>query len=118
MGEEISASKYMVTASWEDAPHLDEKTKAELLAATPPYLRDPRSKGILAERRRPVLVGGNEDPVGRKATAVDVVDAMAGRPDGTAVVGVDRGRGADVVAGKAAALDREENLAVRPERLG
>jgi hypothetical protein len=46
MGEEISASKYMVTASWEDAPHLDEKTKAELLAAPPPYLRDPRSKGI------------------------------------------------------------------------
>lgn len=29
-----------------DVPHLDEKTKAELLASTPPYLRDARTKGI------------------------------------------------------------------------
>jgi hypothetical protein len=29
-----------------DVPHLDEKTKSELLAATPPFLRDARSKGI------------------------------------------------------------------------
>lgn len=43
---EITPSKYLVTAGWRDAPHLDEKTKKELLDATPPFLRDARSKGI------------------------------------------------------------------------
>jgi len=42
---EISQSKYLVTASWDDVPHLDEKTKRELMEATPEYLRDARSKG-------------------------------------------------------------------------
>lgn len=31
---------------WDDVPHLDEQTKAELLASTPRHLRDARSKGI------------------------------------------------------------------------
>jgi len=35
MGE-ISASKYVVQAGWSSVPHLDEKTKRELLASTPP----------------------------------------------------------------------------------
>lgn len=35
----------MVQAGWDDIPHLDEQTKAELLAGTPPHLRDARSKG-------------------------------------------------------------------------
>lgn len=42
----ISASRYLVTAGWDDVPHLDERTKAELLASTPPHLRDARTKGI------------------------------------------------------------------------
>jgi len=42
---EISESKYLVKAGWQDIPHLTERTKSELLAATPPYLRDARSKG-------------------------------------------------------------------------
>lgn len=42
---EISPSRYMVQAGWDDAAHLDERTKAELLASTPPHLRDARSKG-------------------------------------------------------------------------
>lgn len=42
----ITESKYLVQAGWDAAPHLDEKTKRELLAATPPHLRDARSKGI------------------------------------------------------------------------
>ena len=44
----VSASRYRVDATWDDAPHLDEKTKAELLESTPPYMRDARSKGIPA----------------------------------------------------------------------
>lgn len=45
MGQ-VSASKYMVQAGWDDIPHLDEKTKRELLAETPPHLREARSKGV------------------------------------------------------------------------
>jgi len=45
---EISASKYRVTAGWNDVPHLNEKTKVELLAATPSHLRKARSEGIPA----------------------------------------------------------------------
>jgi hypothetical protein len=43
---EITPSKYLVTASWDDVPHLDEKTKRELWDATPEYMRDARSKGL------------------------------------------------------------------------
>lgn len=42
---EISESSYLVTAGWDDIPHLDETTKRTLLERTPPYLRDARSKG-------------------------------------------------------------------------
>ncbi len=45
---EVTASRYLVTAGWEDAPHLDAKTKKELLNATPSHLRDARSKGTPA----------------------------------------------------------------------
>lgn len=43
---EITPSRYVVHAGWDDAPHLDEQTKRDLLAGTPPYLRQARSKGI------------------------------------------------------------------------
>lgn len=42
----ITDSKYMVQAGWQDVPHLDEKTKRELLESTPPHLREARSQGI------------------------------------------------------------------------
>lgn len=42
---EVSPSRYLVQAGWDDAPHLDDKTKRELLEATPDWLRDARSKG-------------------------------------------------------------------------
>lgn len=41
----VNASKYLVTAGWQDAPHLDDQVKAELLASTPRHLRDARTKG-------------------------------------------------------------------------
>ena len=43
---EISPSRYMVNAGWDDVPHLNEATKQELLESTMPYLRDARSKGV------------------------------------------------------------------------
>lgn len=36
----------IITATWDDAPHLGETEKKELMAALPPYQRDARSKGI------------------------------------------------------------------------
>lgn len=42
----VSASKFLVTAGWEDAPHLDAQTKADMLRETPPYLRKARSEGV------------------------------------------------------------------------
>lgn len=42
---EVTPSRYLVQAGWNDVPHLDEKTKAELLEATPPFLRAARSEG-------------------------------------------------------------------------
>lgn len=41
----VSESRYLVQAGWSDVPHLDERTKRELLASTLPHLRDARSKG-------------------------------------------------------------------------
>lgn len=41
----VSSSKYVVQAGWEHAPHLDDKTKAELLESTPLHLRKARSEG-------------------------------------------------------------------------
>ena len=41
-----NSSKYVVMATWDDAPHLDDKVKAELWESIPPFQRDARSKGI------------------------------------------------------------------------
>ena len=65
---EITNSKYMVTAGWDDAPHLDEKTKHDLLEATPPFLRDARSKGV------PSLGAGAIYPIPESEIAVSYFD--------------------------------------------
>lgn len=39
-------SRAIITATWDHAPHLSERQKAELLASIPPYQRDARSRGI------------------------------------------------------------------------
>lgn len=44
--EKCLGPKSVIMASWDDAPHLDEQTKADLLASIPPFQRDARSKGI------------------------------------------------------------------------
>ena len=42
----VSESRYLVTCTWADVPHLDEKTKRELEASIEPHLRDARMSGI------------------------------------------------------------------------
>jgi phage terminase large subunit-like protein len=46
LGEQTDGSKFVVMATWDDVPHLDEKTKKELWDSIPPFQRDARSKGI------------------------------------------------------------------------
>jgi hypothetical protein len=52
-------------AGWSDVPHLDEKTKRELLDSTPVHLRAARSQGI------PVMGSGLIFPVDPESITVD-----------------------------------------------
>lgn len=40
------SNRFIVMATWDDAPHLDEEAKKELWSKIPPFQRDARSKGI------------------------------------------------------------------------
>lgn len=71
---EITPSKYLVIAGWEHAPHLDQKTREELLAATPEYLRPARSQGI------PTLGSGAVFPIPEAAIKCDPFDIPAHWP--------------------------------------
>lgn len=53
----VSASRYLVTAGWDDVPHLDAKTKKELWSSSPAHEREARAKGI------PTLGSGRIFPV-------------------------------------------------------
>jgi hypothetical protein len=57
LGMESSPTSWMIMASWEDAPHLTEKQKQELLASIPPHQRKARSRGL------PVMGSGVIYPV-------------------------------------------------------
>lgn len=42
---EIDDSRWVTRMGWPDIPHLDEKSKKDLIRSTPPYLRRARMKG-------------------------------------------------------------------------
>lgn len=46
IAEHSEGSKSVTMATWDDAPHLTDLMKSELLASIPPFQRDARSKGI------------------------------------------------------------------------
>lgn len=58
-------SKFVVMATWDDAPHLTKEAKDELWAAIPPFQRDARSKGV------PQLGSGAIFPVPESDYVVD-----------------------------------------------
>ena len=39
-------TKYVVQASWQDTPHLDDKARAELAQSYPPHERAARTQGV------------------------------------------------------------------------
>lgn len=59
---------YMVQAGWDDAPHLDEKTKTELLAEYPEHEHEARSQGV------PISGTGSIYPVPDQDITVDPFD--------------------------------------------
>lgn len=62
---EVTESKYLVNATWDDVPHLTEKAKRELWNSTPAHLRGPVSKGI------PSIEEGAVYPVDEEDIKVD-----------------------------------------------
>lgn len=63
--EPVVQGRAIVNATWDDVPHLDAATKAELLRTIPPYQLDARSRGI------PVLGAGVIYPVAEDDYLVD-----------------------------------------------
>ncbi len=61
----VSKSKYLVTMTWDDAPHLDDDVKEALWDSIPPYQREARSKGV------PSLGSGAIYPVPESDIKVD-----------------------------------------------
>jgi len=64
MGQEITPSRYVVNAGWNDAPHLDARTKKQMLDATPAWMRGARAEGL------PSKGAGAIYPVDRKIYAI------------------------------------------------
>lgn len=69
-------SRYLVSATWDDAPHLGAKEKAELVGAYPVYQRDARTKGV------PQLGSGAIYPIGESEILVDPFDIPVYWPRG------------------------------------
>lgn len=65
------ASKCVITATWDDVPHLSEAAKRELMASIPPFQRDARSKGV------PQLGAGAIYPVPESDFTVEPFDIPA-----------------------------------------
>jgi hypothetical protein len=64
---ERQPGQYLLQASWDDAPHLNEATKTQLLAQYPPHERELRSRGI------PVFGSGLVFPVAEEKLAIDPI---------------------------------------------
>jgi len=58
-------AKKLITATWDDAPHLSEEEKTSMFEALPPHQRDARSKGV------PSLGAGAIYPVAESEIIVD-----------------------------------------------
>jgi len=92
-------SRFVITATWEDVPHLSEEAKSQLLAGIPPYQRDARTKGI------PQLGSGAIYPVPEQDLLVNDFPIPTWYPQGFGMdVGWNR------TAAVWGALDREKDI--------
>ncbi len=74
-----STTKAVVTATWDDVPHLSQEVKDKLWAAIPPFQRDARSKGV------PQLGSGAIYPVPETDILVDDFEIPTHWPRGYAM---------------------------------
>jgi len=65
---ERKPGQFLLQASWDDAPHLDEETKEQLLTQYPPHERELRSKGI------PVFGSGLVFPIGEEEITCEYIN--------------------------------------------
>ena len=86
----------LVNAGWDDIEHLDEDVKQDMLAATPPHLRDAVTRGI------PVLGSGAVYNIGEQDIAYDDVEIGEDWPR---ICGMDIGYTSDPTAGVFVAKD-------------
>lgn len=63
--------QHLANVTWDDAPHLDQDTKDQLLSAIPEYQRDMRSRGI------PVLGEGMVFPIAEEALKCEAFEVPA-----------------------------------------
>jgi hypothetical protein len=61
-------AKKLITATWDDAPHLSDEEKTEMFNALPPHQRDARSKGV------PSLGAGAIYPVAESEIIIDPIE--------------------------------------------
>ncbi|WXX18530.1 hypothetical protein TacPo2_75 [Pantoea bacteriophage TacPo2] len=90
---DASGALYWQNATWDDAPHLSEETKKELLASIPEWQHDMRSKGL------PILGSGLVYPVSEESIKVEPFKIPDHWPR---VCGVDIGINHDTAASWAA----------------
>lgn len=62
---DVDFPKWVTICGWKDVPHIDEETKAKMLAATPPQLREARSEG------KPTVGEGLVYPIDPKNVTID-----------------------------------------------
>ncbi len=93
-----AGNKFVVMATWDDAPHLSEEVKKELWASIPPFQRDARAKGI------PQLGSGAIYPVPESDLLCEPFEIPEHFPKG---FGMDTDQGAGYTAAVWAAQDRE-----------
>jgi hypothetical protein len=98
--DEARAVKHVTQCDWSQVPHLDETAKAQLLASTPLYQRDARTKGI------PQLGSGAIYPLAESEIIVPRFDIPAHWPRS---YGLDVGR--NRTAAVWGALDRDKGIA-------
>jgi len=94
-------ARFVVTATWDDVPHLSEAVKAELRAAIPPHQVDARTRGI------PQLGSGAIYPIAESEIAIDDFPIPKHWPRGYAM---DAGGGARPTAAVWGAWDREADV--------
>lgn len=61
-------SKAMVNITWDDAPHLDDEAKAELLEEIPAHMREARTKGV------PALGSGKVFPIPEEELMIEAFE--------------------------------------------